>query len=307
MATKKATSAKKKSTVTKPVDATRKTTVRSFRAEENTVSKPAVVVVSEKAVRGKDAGILPDNIVAIVFGELFGAFVLTMIALLTLKEAYALYIGVAFTVLTLSVGAISGGHFNPAITFAKWTMRQLRPVLLPFYWGAQFLGAMLAVIVLNWITGNALHLDFSHLWNMDWSIFGIELVATAVLMFGFAAATSRKNIEVSPLARALSAGFAVVTGLVIGTALLASTQAAIDTSKITSLTAIPHQLRVKNVSANPAVALAMTEQSDSSYSGSFNKDEKQISRFSLEVLFGTLIGAALGGNLYLLIAGRKKN
>jgi glycerol uptake facilitator-like aquaporin len=186
-------------------------------------------------------------------------------------------------------------------------MRQFKSVLLPFYWGAQFLGAMLAVIVLNWITGNALHLDFSHLWNMDWAIFGVELVAAAVLMFGYAAATSHKNTETSPLARSLSVGFAIVTGLVIGTSLLASVQSAIDTSKITSLTAIPHQLRVKNVSANPAVALAMTEQSDSAYSGSFNKDEKQISRFSLEVLFGTLVGAALGGNLYLLIAGRKKN
>ncbi len=307
MATKKATSVKKKTTVTKPAGSARKTTVRSFRAEEKTVSKPAAQAVSEKAARNKDASILPDNIVAIVFGELFGAFVLTLVALLTLKEAYALYVGLAFAVLTLSVGAITGGHFNPAITFAKWTMRQLKPVLLPFYWGAQFLGAMLAVIVLNWITSNALHLDFSHLWNMDWPIFGVELVATAVLMFGFAAATSKRSAEVSPLARALSAGLAVIVGLVVGTSLLASVQGAIDTSKITSLTAIPHQLRVKNVTTNPAVALAMTESTDSSYSGSYNKDEKQISRFSLEVLFGTLVGAALGGNLYLLIAGRKKN
>lgn len=307
MATKKATSAKKKTTVTKPAGAARKTTVRSFRAEEAAVSKPAVAAVSEKSVRNKDASRLPDNIVAIVFGELLGTFVLTLVALLTLKEAYALYIGVAITVLTLGVGAISGGHFNPAVTFAKWTMRQLKPVLLPFYWGAQFLGAMLAVIVLNWITGNALHLDFSHLWNMDWAIFGVELVATAVLMFGFAAATNSKSTETSPFARSLSVGFAVVAGLVVGASLLASVQSSIDTSKITSLTAIPHQLRVKGVSANPAVALAQTEQGDSSYSGTFNKDEKQISRFSLEVLFGTLVGAALGGNLYLLLAGRKKN
>ena len=71
---------------------------------------------------------------------------------------------------------------------------------------------------------------------------------------------------------------------------------------------MPHGYRVKAATANPAVALAATEASDASLTGQrADKTEKQYSRFTLEVVFGTLIGAALGGNLYLLVAGARRN
>lgn len=306
MATKKAASTKKataKKPATKPAKTT--TTVRTLKAD----AKP---VVTEKKADVKPAAAvrkserLPNNIVNIVFAELFGTFALTLVMLFASKETTALYAGLFVAVAAVAVSAVSGAHFNPAVTFAKWTMRQLKSVLLPFYWGAQFLGAMLAVIVINWLTNNGLRLDFSHLWNMNWAIFGVELIGALVFMFGFAAATNRRVL--GDTASAVTKGLSLTVGLVVAASLFNSVQSAIDTSSITSIDKVPHELRVKSATLNPAVALAATEQSDSGFTGSRgDKNEKQISRFSLETVLGTLIGAALGGNLYLLIAGSRRD
>jgi hypothetical protein len=62
---------------------------------------------------------------------------------------------------------------------------------------------------------------------------------------------------------------------------------------------------------NPAVSLAVTEKTDSQLHGSNSllpaEGEKSYSRFSLEVIAATLIGAALGGNLFLLVNYRNKD
>lgn len=311
MATKKAASTKK-ATAKKPAPVATKTTVRTLGADEKSakVTKPVVtekpVVAHAAPAKVRASQTLPNNIVNIVFAELFGTFALTIVALLASKETGSLYTGLFVAVATMAVAAVSGAHFNPAITFAKWTMRQLKSILLPFYWGAQFLGGMLAVIVINWVTGNALHLDFSHIGNMNWSLFGVELVGGMVLMFGWAAASNRHTLDA--WGKALGAGLAVAVGLAAAASLLATVQGAVDTSQITSIDKVPHELRIKSAVLNPAVAIAATEQNDSSFTGSHaDKNEKQISRLSLEVVLGTLVGAALGGNLYLLIAGSRRD
>lgn len=303
MATTKAASTKKP-TAKKPAAAKAKTTVR-------TISANAKPVAAAPTVRSRSKTALPGNIVNIVFAELIGTFILTLVALLTFKETSALYIGLAYATLVLAIGAISGSHLNPAVTFGLWTMRRLKSILLPFYWGAQFLGAMFAVIVMNLLTGGlfsngAYNLNFDHIWNFDWSIFGVELLATTVFLFGFAAVMSRR--ELSATTRALGVGLSLLIGLLVGSSLLATVQGSYDTSKWASVKDVEHGYRVKNTTANPAVALASTEATDSSLTGQrTDNSEKQYSRFTLEVVLGTLIGAALGGNLYLLIAGARRN
>lgn len=295
MATRKAASTKK-TTAKKPAAA--KTTVRTVRADAKPVSAPVV--------RTRKDSLLPNNIINVVFAELVGTFVLTLVALLTVKETGALYLGLAFAGLTLALAAVSGSHLNPAVTFGLWTMRRLRTILVPFYWGAQFLGAMLAVIVINWVAGGFLKLNFDHIWSLDWSVFGAELVATAVFLFVFAAVTSR--VAMTDGSRALGAGLALLVGLVAGGSLLTTLQGSYDTSKWASVNDIQHGYRVKGVTANPAVALATTEATDSSFTGQRgDSKEKMYSRFTTEVVLGTLIGAALGGNLYLLVAGARRN
>lgn len=302
MATTKAASTKK-ATVKKPAAAKAKTTVRTLHADAKPVAAPTV--------RSRGVSVLPGNIVNIVFAELIGTFILTLVALLAFKETSALYIGLTVTVLIMALGAISGAHLNPAVTFGLWAMRRIKSILLPFYWGAQFLGAMLAVIVMNLLTGGLLsggsyNLNFDHIWSLDWPIFGIELIATAVFMFGFAAATSRR--ELSNGVRALGIGLALTVGLLVGGSLLATVQGSFDTSKWASVNDVQHGYRVKSATVNPAVALASTEATDASLTGQRAEGaEKQYSRFTSEVILGTLLGAALGGNLYLLVAGARRN
>ena len=307
MATKKAASTKK-TTAKKPATKPAKTTVRTVSASAKPaakVEKADVKVVRPVAAERKSQA-LPGNIVNIVFAELFGTFGLVLVALFAAKETGALYVGLFLAVMVMAVGAVSGSHLNPAVTLAKWTMRQLKSVLLPFYWGAQFLGAMLAVIVINWVTNNSLHLDFSHLGSMNWAIFAVELVGATVFMFGLAAATNRRTLGTG--SAAIGVGLSLVAGLVVATSLLANVQGTVDTSNVTSVDKLPHELRVKGATLNPAVALAATEQSDSAFTGGqADKNEKQISRLSLEVVLGSMIGAVIGGNLYLMIAGSRRD
>lgn len=304
MATRKAASTKK-ATAKKPAPkaTASQTTVRTLRAD---AKAPVSTNVTAMPSRVRRPAALPNNIINIVLAELVGTMVLTFAALFAGKETGPLYVGLALFVLVLSAGIASGGHFNPAVSFGAWTMRRLRTILLPFYIGAQLLGGMLAVIIMNMLTNNSLKLSFDHMWfgTFNWSIFAVELIGTAVFMFGLAAVMNRPSA--SQTRNALGAGLSLAVGAVVATTLMTTVQGAIDTSAITAIDKIPHELRVKGATLNPAVAIAATEQTDGSFTGSrAAKADKQYSRFGAEVVLATLIGAALGGNLYLLIAGRR--
>lgn len=53
-------------------------------------------------------------------------------------------------------GKRSGGHFNPAITFAFYRLRKLSSYDMGFYVGAQFLGAIIGVAVARYVLRGAL-------------------------------------------------------------------------------------------------------------------------------------------------------
>lgn len=309
MATKKAASTKK-ATAKKPAAA--KTTVRTVRAE----AKPEAAPVVRTAVTSSKSGAkLPSNIVNIVLAELVGTFVLTLVALATFTDSGALYVGLALAVLVFAVGAVSGTHINPAVTFGLWATRKLKSILVPFYWGAQLLGAMLALIVTNWVSDSSTNLSFNHFWNFNWGIFACELVGAAVFLFGLTAVLSRR--ELSAGVRAIGAGLTLTIGLVAGGSLLSTLKAqdvaayqkdsqSSQTDKSAKAPDVPYSAYVKGITANPAIALAATNHSDSEL-GVSTTDSTTYSYFTSSVILGTLIGAALGGNLYLLIAGRNKN
>jgi len=63
----------------------------------------------------------------------------------------ALAHGLAIAVMVSAVGHISGGHFNPAITFGFLITNRIKPKLAGAYWVAQFGGAALAALLLKWI------------------------------------------------------------------------------------------------------------------------------------------------------------
>jgi len=250
-----------------------------------------------------------------VLAELVGTFVLTLVALATFTDSGALYVGLAVSVLVFAVGAVSGTHINPAVTFGLWATRKLKSILVPFYWGAQLLGAMLALIVTNWVSDSSTNLSFNHFWNFNWGIFACELVGAAVFLFGLTAVLTRR--ELSAGVRAIGTGLTLTIGLVAGGSLLSTLKAqdvaayqkssqTSQTNKSAKAPTVPYSAYVKGITVNPAVALAVTNHSDSEL-GVSTTNATTYSYFSSSVILGTLIGAALGGNLYLLIAGRNKN
>jgi MIP family channel proteins len=94
--------------------------------------------------------------------EFVGAFTLIFvgvgaIALGADLVGVALAHGLAIALMVSALGHISGGHFNPAITFAFALTRRIEPRLAAVYWLAQFSGAVAAALLVKWlIPGDAL-------------------------------------------------------------------------------------------------------------------------------------------------------
>jgi aquaporin TIP len=57
--------------------------------------------------------------------------------------------GLAIGVMVSAVGHISGGHFNPAITFGFLITRRIKPGLAVVYWVAQFGGGALGALLVR--------------------------------------------------------------------------------------------------------------------------------------------------------------
>jgi MIP family channel proteins len=57
--------------------------------------------------------------------------------------------GLALAVLVSAFGAVSGGHFNPAVTFAVWITGRIEPARAGLYVAAQLVGAVIAGLALR--------------------------------------------------------------------------------------------------------------------------------------------------------------
>jgi MIP family channel proteins len=57
--------------------------------------------------------------------------------------------GLALAVLVSALGAVSGGHFNPAVTLAVWIMGKITPARAALYAVAQLVGALAAGLALK--------------------------------------------------------------------------------------------------------------------------------------------------------------
>jgi aquaporin Z len=92
------------------------------------------------------------------FAEFVGTFTLIFVGAGSIiatqggnLTAIALAHGLAIGVMASAVGHISGGHFNPAITFGFFVTRRIEPRLAALYWFAQLLGAVVAAALLAWL------------------------------------------------------------------------------------------------------------------------------------------------------------
>ncbi len=286
--------------------ATKKPTRNTTTTKVTTKTAPAS---AKRSVFKKTSG--EPNYPAIIIAEVIGTFILTMVALLTLQETAALYVGLTLAVVVLAIGAVSGSHINPAVTFGLWAARKLKTALLPVYWIAQFVGAILAILLLGAINGVGYPLDFSHFTTIHWGVLIAELVGTAIFLFGLMAAISSDKL--SQTGKAFGVGLSLTIGILVSTTALTTLQSAqaaeyqkqyMAQTESAEEIKIPAELYVKGTTLNPAIALAATEKTEDELlqGAAADNTEARHSRLGLEVLIGTLIGAAVGANLYLLLA-----
>lgn len=239
-----------------------------------------------------------------LLAEMLGTFILVTSVMITSGDAF--FSGLTLAVVSFGIIAISGAHVNPAVTFGLWSMRKISAMKMAFYWLAQILGAIAAMLVMSWFASEKLGLSLSSFMSFDGKIFGAELIGTAVFMFGLAAAINRLQTDG---AKAIGIGFSFFLGLVLATGFLSQAVKSASTSTDKNP---PRLTKVNNVALNPAIALALKERDTAAASQPLDstaaaKAASQPSRFTIETVLASLIGAALGGNLYMLLAARLRS
>ena len=65
--------------------------------------------------------------------------------------AVAIANGLAIGIMVSNLGHISGGHFNPAITFAFFVTGRIAAALAVVYWVAQLAGGIVGALLLKWL------------------------------------------------------------------------------------------------------------------------------------------------------------
>jgi MIP family channel proteins len=94
-----------------------------------------------------------------LFAEFIGTFTLIFAGAGSIMvnsglTAIALAHGLAIFVMITAFGKISGGHFNPAISFGVFLTGKMNGTKLLWYWLAQLLGATVAAFLLLLLLGN---------------------------------------------------------------------------------------------------------------------------------------------------------
>lgn len=194
------------------------------------------------------------------------------------------YLGVSLafglTVLTgvYAFGAISGGHFNPAVTLGAVLARRMEWKALPGYWIVQVIGGLVAGVVIYYIatgrkgftaTGHMAANGYGEHSPNGYSLAAVilaEIVLTAMFVFVIVGSTDERAPK----------GFA---GVSIGLALA-----------LANLVAIP----ISNASINPARSTGVAF---------FNGDGAPAQLWVFWV--APLIGGAIAGLAYPLLFGRR--
>lgn len=128
--------------------------------------------------------------VAMLVAEFFGTALITTIVLTVGKfqesATYfvALAIGLVIAGLILTVGMVSGAHFNPAISLGMWTVRRASAVKTISYVAVQMLGAAAAYALYTYLSDSRI----ANAGEFDPRILLAESIGTMLLAIAVAAA-----------------------------------------------------------------------------------------------------------------------
>lgn len=128
--------------------------------------------------------------VAMILAEFIGTAVLTMamyamVARSSFPFFSALAAGGTAGVMVFIIGAASGAHINPAVTFGLWTLRKIQTAPAIVAIAAQFLGGLAAWALIKYFLGQSIA---SMAGEFEWKIFVAEMVGALVFTFGVASA-----------------------------------------------------------------------------------------------------------------------
>lgn len=128
--------------------------------------------------------------IAMLVAEFFGAGLITTIVL-TLGKAQdsavyfiALAVGLTVAALILTLGMISGAHFNPAISLGLWTVRRSSSLRTVSYIAVQLLGGVVAY----WLFTYLFDAQLANNGSFDPRILLAEALGTMLLAIAVAAA-----------------------------------------------------------------------------------------------------------------------
>jgi aquaporin Z len=219
MATKKATSTKKKATVkkTSSTSSAARTTVKTISA---TAPKAGLGSHIEASLQSK-------ALWRALAGEFIGTFLLAGVVIA--GQGQPIFVLFALVGIVLLIGALSGAHVNPAITVGAWATRRIGWLRAIGYIIVQFLGAATAFFVFQAFIGGANEVsaqaqaygqnaptlfaavDIAKLSGKEWFLFFSELLGTAIL--GYAVANATRSID--RLAGAFTVGLGIFIALMI--------------------------------------------------------------------------------------------
>jgi len=197
-------------------------------------------------------------LLAASIAEFIGAFALAGIVLAT--QGASIYVLFTVVALTLIVGAVSGAHFNPAITLGALATKRIKATRALAYVVAQVLGALLALVVLNAFVSNAGEVSQQQAMygqsgvslfklselpaSKEWFVLAAEVIGALLFGFAFASATKERSRS--------AAAWIVGGGLFVSLTLSSALTAAVTTVANAANGAAPLAAVL-----NPAVAVAL--------------------------------------------------
>lgn len=130
----------------------------------------------------------------------------------------ALAHGLALAVLVSALGAVSGGHFNPAVTFGVWIMGRITPMRAVLYVVAQLVGGLAAGLALKIVFADAWQASNVGTPALGAGItpaigIGIEAVLTAFLVLAVIGTAVDAR---APKIGGLAIGLAVAADILVG-------------------------------------------------------------------------------------------
>lgn len=132
--------------------------------------------------------------IAMIMAEFLGTGILTLVVLAVSKSTIgipyfvALAVGLVVAAGTLAFGAVSGAHFNPAITIGMWTTRRVKTLPAVVYIAAQMLGAGAAYLLYTYLIGQSLQSTS----EFNTKILVAETVGTFIFALAWASASYQK-------------------------------------------------------------------------------------------------------------------